>query len=377
LDTLENYKPDFEELIHRFLVRKATPDEVKLLQDMVKAKAENKKTFEIYRDIWMASQKTRIQSYYDEQKAWEELKKKILPQKNSVNTSDGGKIRTLRILVRAAAIFIPAFCAGLLVIYFSAKSSKSSKSDQQITYTEYKVPYGSKSEIILPDKSKVWLNSGTTLKYSNQFNQSFREVYLEGECFFDVTKNTNKPFLVLASGVTVKVLGTAFNVKAYPEEKTVETTVERGLVQVASNDKSRYGEQKVLIHAMQKATLERVETSTSEQKVKIAVIPDSASSVIDMSLKKSINVSDNVDVVSVVSWKEKNWIIEREDLQSLAIKIERRYNVEIEFSDNELKHFVFSGVLKDESLEQVLNAIKLSAPIGYTINQKKVKLYHK
>ena len=90
---------------------------------------------------------------------------------------------------------------------------------------------GSRSRSLLPDGTTVWLNAGSKLYYENDFNGT-REVRLEGEAFFDVVKQTDRPFIVHTSGIDIKVLGTAFNVKSYPEDKTVETTLYRGLVQV-------------------------------------------------------------------------------------------------------------------------------------------------
>lgn len=91
---------------------------------------------------------------------------------------------------------------------------------------------GSRSRSLLPDGTTVWLNAGSKLYYENDFTGSTREVRLEGEAFFDVVKNPDQPFIVHTYGIDIKVLGTAFNVKSYPEDKTTETTLYRGSVRV-------------------------------------------------------------------------------------------------------------------------------------------------
>lgn len=367
LENTGNHKINYEELIHRFLFHEATADEIRILREWIKDDHENQKDFEQYRNIRQLVQRACRNNKYDEQTAWDKLKKSILSSDNVLLS----RRFYLQQLSKIAAIFILAFFSGILTLYII---NRPAKQDQAIAYTEHKVSYGSKSQIILPDGSKVWLNAGSKLRYSLQFNQTIREVYLEGEAFFDVSKNKNKPFLVKTTDVTIKVLGTAFNVKAYPDEKTIETSVQRGLVQVVSNIPSISGGQKVFLHANQKATFDKIvtkmeNTAVVNKPIKKEVKADT------IEKAKTISVIDAVDVTTVSSWKDTRWKIERERLDNLAVKIERRYDVKIIFDDKNLKSYVFSGVLEDESLEQVLNVIKLSAPVNYEVNQKVVILY--
>ena len=98
---------------------------------------------------------------------------------------------------------------------------------------------GSKSQITLPDGSKAWINAGSKLSYRGDFNQSDRIVNLEGEGYFNVTSNKAKPFIVQTAHLKVKAFGTVFNVKAYPEEKTVETTLVEGIVEIEAGDMTK------------------------------------------------------------------------------------------------------------------------------------------
>jgi len=366
LENLENHITNYEELIHRFLFHEASADEIKILREWIKNDAENQKDFEQYRNIRQLVQRACRNNENDEQTAWNKLKRSILFSDDIILP----RCFYLQQLSKIAAVFVLAFFSGILTLYLI---NRPAKQYQEITYSEHKVSYGSKSQLVLPDGSKVWLNAGSKLRYSLQFNQAIREVYLEGEAFFDVSKNKNKPFLVRTTGVTIKVLGTAFNVKAYPDEKTIETSVQRGFVQVVSNIPSISGAQKVFLHANQKATFDKIVTRMEntavvnkpiEKEVKADTIEKA----------KTISVIDAVDVTTVSSWKDTRWKIEQERLDNLAVKIERRYDVKIIFDDQNLKSYVFSGVLEDESLEQVLNVIKLSAPVNYEVNQKVVKL---
>ena len=133
----------------------------------------------------------------------------------------------------------------------------------------------------------------------------------------------------------------------------------------------QFGKEHVFLHAKQKAVFCKKYIESTDKQSSIVYTPLTSNEHLTKTL-----ISDKVDVAAVISWKEKNWVIEREDLESLAIKIERRYNVQIHFADESLKKFIFSGVLKDESLEQILTALQLSAPVKYTIDQNSVTFYN-
>lgn len=366
-EDLNDHITNYEELIQRFLFHEASVDEIRLLREWIINDNENQRHFEHYRNVRQLLQRSFRKNDYDEQTAWEKLKQLILSSKEVVSK----RHFYLKQLGKIAAIFILAFFSGLLTLYFIYKPFQQ---DQKIAYSEHKVSYGSKSQLILPDGTKVWLNAGSKLRYSLQFNQTIREVYLEGEGFFDVSKNKDKPFLVKTTGVTIMVLGTAFNVKAYPDEKIIETSVQRGLVQVVSNSPSFKEARKVFLHANQKATFDKIIGERPNIAITNKEIPklkkrDSIENI------KPFSIIDAVDVKAISSWKETRWIIERERLENLAVKLERRYNVKVIFDDNKIKSYMFSGILEDESLEQVLSVIKLSAPVSYEINQKVVTLY--
>lgn len=375
MENSTEYIERIDELIYRFLTGQSTPYEVSELRSWIKSNPEHKLDFERYHAIWFLVKRSSRYTEYKEEIAWEDLKKHILDNKISGSIIPLRRFRVLGNLKRIAAIFIFAFSSGSLAVYIF----KGDERKPVVGYTEQKVPRGAKTYIILPDSSSVWLNSGSSLKYSTAFNEQTREVYLEGEAFFDVKKKNNKkPFFVRTHGVSVKVLGTAFNVKAYPNEK-VETTVQRGLVQVLSNDDKAKKKTNILLHPNQKATFElEKEEAKLELPQPIAKTPVCQQIEEEAKeLKLMPAVVEEVDAAVAASWKDKRWIISHEDLKSLAVKISRRFDVELIFLDESIQNYFFSGILEDENLEQVLQLIKLSAPIEFMVHQKKVTLYEK
>lgn len=201
------------------------------------------------------------------------------------------------------------------------------------------IPYGKKSVIRLSDGTMVWLNAGSQMVYPSVFLRNRREVVLTGEAYFDVAENPDKPFIVKTSGMSVTVLGTRFDVSAYPEDEFVETVLESGSVSLEATG-SKFFNRKTLLKPNQKALLRRQNG--------------------EMSLME-------IDVSSYTSWKDGMLKFEREDLIRVLKKVERYYNVRIELSDPLAGGFLISGKLDlKNSPEETLNSIRLTVPIDWT-----------
>ncbi len=369
---VQNIPEHIESIIVSLLSGTASETEADQLRQWIDESPENKVLWKQYRATHHLLQAYSRKERYAPSKAW----KKIQPLLEDVQTMP--KIRQAdftKWFYRIAAIVVLAFSAGMMAMYYSIKAEKI---PVEISETNYTVPYGSKAKVVLPDNSTVWVNAGSVLRYNTDFNQSDRSVYIEGEAYFQVAKNPDKPFYVKTSAITLKVLGTSFNLKAYPDEANIETTVESGTVQMISNIKGQHlGD--IVLTAGQKVMIVKempsVGTKTGAIQSNTAIPPAVGSNNLPTtgSIQKTI-VSKDVDTELYTSWKDKRWLIEKESLESLAIKLERRYNVNITFTDDQLKEYSFSGILEDETLEQVLEAIKLSAPINYKLNHNNVTL---
>lgn len=180
--------------------------------------------------------------------------------------------------------------------------------------------------ILLPDGSSVILNSESKLNYPASFTGKTREVYLTGEAWFDIKRQTDKPFLVHTQSITIKVLGTAFIVKAYPDQTNIAVTVERGKVQVL--DKGR----------------------------PLAVlIPNQQ---LNFNQKTGKTKKDDLDITSVVAWKEKDFVMDNITMGEAALLITYKYGVNIDFTDDTLKNCRFTAsFLNTASLQQVLEVV--------------------
>jgi transmembrane sensor len=291
-------------------------------------------------------------------------------QKNQLEKKSG-IIRFQKLLLRYAAIFLIIVTSSTITLLFSGRLKVTSRNSAY----EIQVPYGSRSKVTLPDGSKIWLNAGSSLKYNRNFGISSRDVYLEGEAYFDVAKQKNR-FIVHTSHIDLQVFGTAFNVKSYPDEQEIIATLVEGSVQISS----RGLRTPVILKPKEKLTYYKPDNQVAVQsesgKIKTEEIQESIA--MNKSLKISqvseIKIKEDVNTEEATSWKDGKLIINNEPLEELVKKLERKYDITFIFNSEHLKQYTYSGTLRDFPLEQVLKAMELTSPIRYTIREKTVIL---
>jgi ferric-dicitrate binding protein FerR (iron transport regulator) len=299
--------------------------------------------------------------------AWQKVHKQLkwsAPQR-VINT---GKYYLLKYRNIAAITAVFVLLGGAVAGGYFLRSG--SHSDE--AYTTIFSPAGQKTEITLPDNSKVWLNSKTTIRYSSGFNHDNREIFLDGEAYFDV-KKSRVPFEVKTSAMNLKVLGTAFNVKCYSDDSTVEATLVRGSLKVEKLNNLTGDIEEIFLTPNQKIVFVREAkesgqplNTVEERRDEIIAGENLKSAVKEVNLIKAYNTEKST------GWIEGVLIIEGESLLELSKKIERRYDVKIIFMNEELKNFKYTGTLKEYSLEQVMRAIEATSPVSYTIDRQMV-----
>ncbi len=281
--------------------------------------------------------------------------------------------RTIRLRIpQMAAMLAIVFASGM----FAYPYLKPGKEPTTIAWYETVAPLGAKSQVTLIDGTKVWLNAGSRLLYSTDFGSINREVQLEGEAYFKVAKNTSLPFEVKTSKIRIKALGTAFNVKAYPNEDTIETILEEGKIEVSRTDGT---ENELILQPKQRVTfLKKTDELLFETKPQ-EISRETTTGVELMAQEKIIapkikEIKATTDYMINTSWKDNRWRIESEELGCFATKLERRYNVKIRFADKELPKYKFNGTFADEPVEEVLRALALAAPVNFLLKGNEVTL---
>jgi len=277
------------------------------------------------------------------------------------------KIRLYAWGLRAAAVLVIALITGSIYLM---RSKQNLLAGQWHTIT---TPYGAKTRVTLPDSSTIWLNAGSSIKYSNEFGNRNREVHLWGEAFFDVVRNPFLLFMVKTSELTIKSYGTAFNVKSYPDEGTIETTLIEGSIGITRTTIGDKKKDEVLLEPNQRVVYYRkTRTMQTEQASDIAEDAPSTSTSGPDKRKTTYLISKGIDPKEFTSWKDGTIFISSETLEELAIKLERKYNVKIHFESEALKSLRFTGSLENETVEQIINAIGIAAQIEYEIEDRDI-----
>ena len=235
--------------------------------------------------------------------------------------------------------------------------------------TTIHMPLGSKSSITLPDGSSVWLNAGSTLTYSTDFGMENRELHLVGEAFFSVKGDSLKPFDVHTIGMTVRALGTRFNVKAYPDDEIMTATLEEGVIDVLL----RKTQQLIQLKPNEQIVIEKtrqeniqVSEQTAGQPISLETLP--------ATVLKEVVLIPKYQTELATSWKNTKWIVADASLSEFVTNMERRYNLKFRYDSEELKNYRVSGSFENETVEQILKALSLAAPVNYRIDKNNVKL---
>jgi ferric-dicitrate binding protein FerR (iron transport regulator) len=313
------------EKLHQFVLNQLSEkSEIEEVVTWIESSSQNHKEFVNLKNLWAISDFNNYDSYM-----------KI----DDVTRSEYSfkKVVYLEIL-KYAAFFIFAFFIGVLSLHYFG-----SQKTTELAFNEIIVPAGESAEVLLSDKTHVWLNSGSKLVYPASFSGKSRDIKLSGEAFFEVSHNSENPFNVITPQLTVEVLGTSFNVEAFDKSENVNVTLVDGKVNLKDNNgkvltKLIPGEKALFDFKMQKIKISKVET------------------------------------VFYTSWKDGYLLFRDERLGDIAEKLERWFNVEIQFETEQLKELKFTGsILKNKPLDQILEVLKYTSELEYTIEMKNNK----
>jgi transmembrane sensor len=238
----------------------------------------------------------------------------------------------------AAAMLIPVLLGSVSYIIYLHKQVSPLETVWQTVET---LP-GQRSFLKLPDGTSVWLNSATKLTYPATFSRNSREVKLDGEAFFDVTRMEHRPFNVDIGDIRVKVLGTEFNVNNYKEDEDSHIYLKSGLIELHSN-------------------------SDNEERMILSLDPGERA-VYHKDEKKLTLLKGQSDVC--LAWLEGKMVFRDDPMTEVVRKLNRYFNAEITIANPEIREYTYTATFQDESLEQILELLKISAPINYKIDKR-------
>jgi ferric-dicitrate binding protein FerR (iron transport regulator) len=301
--------------------------------------------------VWIAESDARKKEFSRIKNAWilagldkeidPEIKEKEIRRiLGKIHFSDQKRSLPIRILKYAAVVTIIVGFSATLGYFISEWQI-----GQNPNYTEVIVPKGEQSRIVLPDGSKVLLNGDSYLKFASFSHSKMRKVSFKGEGFFQVTHDSSHPFIVETSDFNIKVLGTRFYVSSYPDDSLQTTYLERGKVEIELKEHNN-------IFLKPSEVFEYERNSGKFQKL-------------------TINDTRFTD------WTKGILTIKGKTFAEFSKTLERRFNIQIIFGDSEVKNHVYTGSIKDEDLNSVLEAIKFASSINYKRNGRTVTFYSK
>ncbi|MBT3384497.1 MAG: DUF4974 domain-containing protein [Prolixibacteraceae bacterium] len=330
---------DIEILIGKSITKNTTPEENKKLKSWIDSSDANQILYNQTLNVW-----TKSKNLFSDAEIKED-KFKIQAKINKDLRSRIQKSRKRNILYKLAAILaIPITFA--ISWHFTQNPNNNLEENQ---FCEISSPQGNVSKCVLPDGTEVWINTGSTITYcTNNFNKDVRKVNLEGEAYFHVSGNNQKPFKVITPLGSVNVTGTEFNVKSYPESNKFETVLEEGSVELCF-------------------------LSNSQQSLDL--IPGERAV---YNSKKNKIIITKVDTEIYSSWRNGKIIFKDATLNDLIIELERIYDIKFYLIDKSIGEFRFRGMFSyNNNLINALEKIKKTAELNYHIENKEVRLSKK
>jgi len=333
-----------KKLLTKFAANKCSPDELDAVFNWIQ---KDQRTGEnLFKSYWnelefpeAADQKAALLRLYKIHHTIN-MRRSERPAEGKIHSLPAKKFSLVRLLSGAAAIILIPVITLLVYTYaFQSKLYEALNGSQ-----EYEIvsPPGSRTHLELADGSKVWLNYDSKMIYPRRFTGKTRTVALEGEAYFEVAPDKSKPFMVETKGIAVKAVGTSFNIKAYPGDTDVETTLESGKVIILANT----GEK----------------PSICEMEPGQHFIFDHADN--KYSLKRE-------DPAKYVSWREGKLIFKDDPLDQVAERLSRWYNIHVKLNDPELSSLTYTATFVDETVYQILEMLEIVTPISYTVTERK------
>jgi len=359
-------------LIGKKLNGEASPEELRELEELLQQNGAERYPVQLLEEVWDSRHPAKLNE--DLESKWTAFEGK-LDLADEEENAEATRItaieeaesrrKTFRIIKLASWAVAASLILG--AVWFLAPRGKvgSSKVNQIIT------PKNGLSKIQLPDGTKVWLNSGSKLVYdANTYGTEFRKVSLIGEGYFDVVKDPQHAFIVTTPTISIRVLGTEFNLRSYANDVTSEASLVRGRIELTV---LKNPEKKIILKASEKLTVFNNEQTAPET-------PSNHNTLLEtdeapMIALSRIHQAKQDSLPSEALWIDNRLAFDAEDFESIAQKFERRYNVTIVFKNDALKKLRFTGRFQNESVDKALNALRTTAAFHYKTQNNQIEIY--
>ncbi|MCF8226918.1 MAG: FecR family protein [Bacteroidales bacterium] len=357
-------------LLSKCMAGECSSEENQFVTEWIKEDESHRIFYNELRILWNKIEGTILLEDISLDADWLEVKKRIHGGKIEELVPAKKKRTSSQVLLKYAAAIAFLIAASVLFMHFNRSNNLNITQSIESTYNVIEVPAGQKSKITFSDGSSAWINAESRISFPEIFSQDKREIYLEGEAFFEVITDPDHPFIVKTSNIDIKVTGTKFNVKSYPSDKIITTTLLEGKVFIISKDEKTQKAREIKLNPNQQARYVKKDNQLSVKDLKKKVEHSK-----NESNNSSIQILNNIDADKIVSWKDGRLIFEEETFESVAKMLERRYGVSV-FIDNEsLRALKYTGAFKNETIEQVMRALQLTEDFQYEIVENSIYIH--
>ena len=335
-DLFMDGKIDLEiEIISRCISGIATEQEKQSVLNWINENKENERVYFMMKDLYEAGSIHNFKKEADTAHEWS----KLIDIIQDSGRTEAKRRPTLVPLLKYAAILVIGAFSGIVV----EKMITSDNHQQNLSSINTMLTGKSeRSQLILPDGTKVWLNVCSSISYNQNYGNKVREVILNGEAYFKVTKNPKVPFIVKAGGYSVQALGTAFNVSAYKEDNQVSAVLEEGSISVGKEN-----------------ALERNIIKPGQR-------------ICYSDISKRITI-ENTDTRLYTAWRDGEYRFEQLEFGEIAKRLSQFYNVAFVFQNQKIKDIPFTGTFKSsEPIGQILNVIQINTRMKYKLKNDTV-----
>jgi len=359
-------------LIGKKLNGEASPEELLELEELLRQADADLYPLPLLEEIW----KDQEQTGYDEKldNKWRSFEGKLqIAEKNEmIEAAGAAEIQTIASRRRIIKIVKIVTWTAAAILLFAFPMFNWNQGTDKGRISEIIAPKHGLSKIQLSDGTRVWLNSGSKLGYDANYGVKFRKVTLVGEAYFDVAKDAQHPFIVTTSTISIKVLGTQFNLRSYSNDKTTEAALIRGQIELTV---LKNPEKKIILKASEKLT---VVNNNEPVAVKATSSTGSARVTEETPLiaLSRIHKAKQDTLPSEALWLENKLAFDAEEFESIAQKLERRYDVTIVFGNDAVKRLRFTGRFQNESIIKALKALQTTTYFHYkTEDNQIIKIY--
>lgn len=335
---MEDITTDINLIIIRYLDGSATLEEKKILLQWLKLSAQNRNDFTETRDLWLSCN-TVTNNIPDIDIALDRLRVRIVSEHDRIKHKQ--KYFSLKRWSQIAAVLLVLLGSSYWLTLLTNRLHPEIIVQNQLITAK-----GSKGKFTLPDGTIVWLNSESRLVYPEKFNEGKRQVCLSGGGYFEVVKDTERPFVVEVGDIDVEVLGTSFNISGYPSSPFMETALLNGSVKISGKAIGH----EILLEPDQVFEYQKENNHISVKPARASLYAD---------------------------WIKDRLIFDNTPLSDIIISMEGWYNIKIDCPDEFAKKTFMSFTIRQETLDEILKAMSFIAPVNHQIKEGKAYIIPK